>query len=99
MNINQRFEKLDIKIDQVNEQLIELHTDFKIHVSLIESHINSDRQVINEIQPMLDTYKFEKHRRVEESEKREKFYTFVKIVSSVSGLALVSYQIFVYLQK
>lgn len=99
MDINQRFEKLDTKIDQVNEQLVDLRTDFKIHVALIEEHINGDRQIVNEIQPMIDAYKFEKYKKIEEADKREKLYTVLKIVSSVSGLALVSYQIFAYLQK
>lgn len=56
-----RFQRLEDKVDNLKEDVTELKTDFKIHVSkmedrldLFEDHITGDNKIISKIEPLLE---------------------------------------------
>lgn len=99
MDINQKFEKLEDKIDQVGDNVNQLRTDFKVHVALIEEHVAGDKKIINEIQPILEAYKFEQLKKKEAIENREAIYKYVKITSGLSVVLTAFYTVVSYLRK
>ena len=50
----ERFNRLDDKIDEVKEDVAELKGEFKTHITLIEERTSNDVQILRELQPLLE---------------------------------------------
>ena len=49
-----RFQRPEDKVDHVKEDLQELRTDIKIHMSKVEDHVAGDNKIITHIMPLLE---------------------------------------------
>jgi hypothetical protein len=48
-----RFARIEVRVDEIKEDVTELKTEFRIHKDLIEEHVVGDQKIIKEIQPLL----------------------------------------------
>ena len=53
MSNEERFQRIEDKVDNLREDVIEIKVDMKHHIEKVEEHITGDKKIINEIQPLL----------------------------------------------
>lgn len=89
MSTEKRIERIEVRVDEIKDDVSELKADFKIHTKLIEEHVAGDTKIIKEIQPLLNViphltemtqdYAYKKHR-------KEKIQDNIKDMSMKLGL-------------
>jgi peptidoglycan hydrolase CwlO-like protein len=55
--LDNRFERLDDKVDNVKLEVMELRSDIKIYTSEVIKHVNGDEKIVTEIMPTLLIFK------------------------------------------
>ena len=94
-----RFQRLEDKVDNVKEEVTEIKTDIRIHMSKIEEHVAGDNKIITHLAPLLEKlptiiqvvedYTFEKRTK---EERNKKLTGVVKISAGITAVttAIVS---------
>jgi hypothetical protein len=54
MSDERRIERIEVRVDQIKDDVAELKADFKAHTKIVEEHVLGDTKIINEIRPLLD---------------------------------------------
>lgn len=81
-----RLDRLESKVDKIQDQVSELQVDLKVHMKLVEEHVTGDKKIINEIQPMIQDYYFEKQQKARRAESLKKAGILAAIVSAASAI-------------
>lgn len=84
---DQRLDRLETKVDKIQDQVAEMQVDLKIHMKLVEEHVTGDKKIINEIQPMIRDYYFEKEQKQRRSEILKKGGVVAAIISAFMAIA------------
>lgn len=74
-----RLDRLETKVDKVQDDISELRSDFKLHLKVIEEHVAGDKKIINEIQPIIEQFKFDQ-------EQKTRRYRTLKIIGTISAI-------------
>jgi len=95
-NLENRIDRLDVKVDVIKEDVTELKMDMKHLMPKIEEHITGDKKIINHLGPVLDKLpalieivekdQFEKMKKQERSDKRKNLITKLTLVSMIVGI-------------
>lgn len=92
----ERFAKLEDKVEEVKETVGDMRTELalhrqesEIHRKLIETHISGDNKIINEISPILHTLKEIERDHKNKQFVKQKLGQTIKWITIVSG-AIVS---------
>ena len=51
--IEDKVDKVDDKVNNVKYEIVELRSDFKSHMKIVEDHVTGDNKIIEHISPML----------------------------------------------
>lgn len=74
-----RLERMEAKVDKLQENVSELHLDFKIHLKVIEEHVAGDQKIISEIQPLIQQFKYEQEQKV-------RAYKYLKVTGVITAI-------------
>jgi uncharacterized coiled-coil DUF342 family protein len=93
-----RFDRVEAKVDKLNDDVVEVKTGVNYinsrldeHLEAVQSHISSDARIIKQIAPLLDQLPtmaeiIEEYRF--EKKKKEHLHTKIKLVSLVSAIVV-----------
>ena len=94
--IENRIDRLEVKVDDIKENVTELKMDMKHLMPKIEEHITGDKKIISHLGPVLDKLpalieiveqdQFEKMKKKERAEKRNNLITKLTLVSMIIGI-------------
>lgn len=48
-----RFQRIEDKVDVIKQDVSEIRSDMKVHLSKVEEHITGDKKIIDELRPVL----------------------------------------------
>jgi hypothetical protein len=90
---NQRLDKVESKIDQVQKDVSELKSDFKVHVTNMEhklgafkDHIAGDNKIITHILPIIEEWKFQQKASAIRKERLKISIKVLTLFSLIGGL-------------
>ena len=84
--IDSRLDRMEDKVDKIQEQVSELNVDLKVHMALIEEHVTGDKKIINEIQPMIRDYYFQKEQKARQIATLKKTSLVTAILASIAAI-------------
>ena len=94
--IENRIDRLETKVDDIKEDVVELKTDMKHLMPKIEEHITGDKKIINHLSPVLDTQpalieiveneQFEKRKKEEKAQKLKTLTSKLMLLSIIVGI-------------
>lgn len=96
MSTEKRLTRVEDKLDDLKEDVVELKTDMKYLLPKVEQHITGDNKIINELAPVLEKlptivqiaedYTYEKRKKEEKAKKRKERNEKWKSIATKVGL-------------
>lgn len=94
---DKRLTRVEDKIDGVKSEVVELRTEFKNHMKVVQEHIIGDNKIIDNLNPLLDNlkelvddYKFKK---TKTKRHKESLLLWTKRLGLISAIISVIYSI------
>ena len=94
--MEKRFDRLEQRVDEVKDDVVELKHEFRVHTELMKEHIAGDKKIIQKITPLLDAlpainsivqdHHLDRLEKSRSSKKRKVLMDRIKIVSGILGI-------------
>lgn len=94
--LDSRIERIEVRVDEIKDDVSELKADFRIHTKLVEEHVMGDTKIITEIQPLLaaipqitemaEEHHYKKMKRKKRIEKMKSISLPVGLIATLVGL-------------